>query len=161
MTRSSKGIRRWAVVGAMVVGVAASTAAIAPAATAAPYCGIYWGSLPKTAEIQVDAKLHPEVTDVEYERRINRYDPNYVYDHPPIDPDQPTKLVYPVRLDDADALQLVAGTQINALHAQIVDLTAQLKALQGDAPAQTIAALQAKIAQVAALAEQAVTLLKA
>jgi hypothetical protein len=57
MTRSSKGIRRWAVVGALVVGVGTSVAAAAPAATAAPYCGIYWGSLPKTAKITETAPM--------------------------------------------------------------------------------------------------------
>jgi len=123
--------------------------------------GVATHGLPKTAEIQVDAKAHPEVTDVKYERCVMRYDPNYLYDHPPIDPDQPTKLVYPVRLDDTDAFALIAGTQINTLTAQVASLEAQLAALQGDAPAQTIATLEAKIAQVAALAEQAVTLLKA
>jgi hypothetical protein len=48
MTLSSKGIRLGAVVGALVVGVGTSVAAAAPAATEAPYCGIYWGSLSKT-----------------------------------------------------------------------------------------------------------------
>jgi hypothetical protein len=50
MTQSSTGMRRWVLVGALVVGVATSVAAAPPtAAQAAPYCGIYWGSLPKTA----------------------------------------------------------------------------------------------------------------
>jgi hypothetical protein len=51
MTQSSNGIRRFAVIGALVAGVETSVAATAPAAMAAPYSGIYWGSLPKTAKI--------------------------------------------------------------------------------------------------------------
>jgi hypothetical protein len=51
MTLSSKGIRRAAVVGALVVGVGTSIAAAAPTAAADPYCGSKWGSLPKTAKI--------------------------------------------------------------------------------------------------------------
>jgi hypothetical protein len=57
MTLSSKSIRRGAVVGALVVGVGTSVAAAAPAATAAPHCGIYWGSLPKTAKITETAPM--------------------------------------------------------------------------------------------------------
>jgi hypothetical protein len=57
MTLSSKGIRRGAVVGALVVGVGTCVAAAAPAATAAPFCGIYWGSLPKTAKITETAPM--------------------------------------------------------------------------------------------------------
>jgi hypothetical protein len=57
MTQSSKGIRRWSVVGALVVAVGTSVAVAAPAATAAPYCGIYWGSLAKTAKITETAQM--------------------------------------------------------------------------------------------------------
>jgi hypothetical protein len=57
MTQSSKGIRRWSVVGALVVAVGTSVAVAAPAATAAPYCGIYWGSLAKTAKITETAPM--------------------------------------------------------------------------------------------------------
>ena len=57
MTLSSKGIRRGAVVSALIMGVGTSVAAAAPAATAAPYCGIYWGSLPKTAKITETAPM--------------------------------------------------------------------------------------------------------
>jgi hypothetical protein len=56
MTLSSKVIRRGAVVVALVVGVGTSVAAAAPA-TAAPHCGIYWGSLPKTARITETAPM--------------------------------------------------------------------------------------------------------
>ena len=57
MTQSSKGIRRWSVVCALVVGVGTGVVAAAPAATAAPYCGIHWGSLPKTAKITETAPI--------------------------------------------------------------------------------------------------------
>jgi hypothetical protein len=57
MTQSSKNIRRWSVVGALVVAAGTSVAVAAPTATAAPYCGIYWGSLSKTAKITETAPM--------------------------------------------------------------------------------------------------------
>jgi hypothetical protein len=59
MMQSLQGVRRWAAAAAAAaaVGVSTSTVAAAPAATVAPYCGIYWGSLAKTAQITETAPM--------------------------------------------------------------------------------------------------------
>ena len=57
MTRSSKGIRRWAVVGALVVGVGTSVAAPHQRRPRLPTVGSIGGRCPKTAKITETAPM--------------------------------------------------------------------------------------------------------
>lgn len=110
--------------------------------------GVAIHGLPLTAEIHVDQAHHPEVVDVDYERGTNRYDPNKVYDHPPIDDQQPVKTVYPAHLENGEVLERRAASLLNPLQAQITTLETQVKQLQATTAAQTIATLTSKLNQI-------------
>jgi hypothetical protein len=92
--------------------------------------GVATHGLPLTAEIHIDQAHHPEVVDVDYERCTNRFDPNQVYDHPPIADLQPEKRVYPAHIEGGEVLARRAASLLRPLQAQITALETQVKQLQ-------------------------------
>jgi hypothetical protein len=74
--------------------------------------GVAQFGLPLSAETPLDAKSHPEVTAVKYERGVNFYDPNHIFDNPPLEAGQPVKTVYRAHIDSGQGLHLLVGTPI-------------------------------------------------
>ena len=114
--------------------------------------GVATHGLPLTAEIHVDQAHHPEVVDVDYERCTNRFDPNRMYDQPPIDDKQPEKRVYPTHIEGGEVLARRAATLLHPLQTQITDMEAQIKQLQSAANNQAAADLIKKLNQIEQIA---------
>jgi hypothetical protein len=102
--------------------------------------------LPRTNEMQVDPTNHPECVVVIYERGVTIFDPNYVYDHPPVFPFQPEKRVYPVKIDSGIGQQLIASSLMKPLQDQVAALTKQLQQSNAAILTQALTSIQAMAA---------------